>query len=162
VATPGYILDLRRSYGQGRLLLPGVSGVVVRNDLEPGRSHILLVRRADTGRWSLPAGIVEPDEQPAATIVRELFEETRVRARADRLALLTTDPEFAYPNGDRCQYISMTFRCSYLGGKAVVGDEESTEVAWFRTDQLPAGLPILLRRRIATALADHEACVFDT
>ena len=162
MATPGYILDLRRSYGQGRLLLPGVSGVVLRKDLEPGGSHILLVRRADTGTWSLPAGIVEPDEQPAATIVRELFEETRVHARADRLALLTTDPEFAYPNGDRCQYISMTFRCSYLGGEAVVGDEESTAVAWFRTDQLPVDLPILLRRRIAIALADQEACVFDT
>jgi ADP-ribose pyrophosphatase YjhB (NUDIX family) len=162
VATPRYILDLRRSYGQGRLLLVGVSGVVVRDDLEPPRSHILLVRRSDTGRWSLPAGIVEPDEQPAATIVRELFEETRVRGRADRLALLTTDPELVYPNGDRCQYISITFRCSYLGGDAQVGDEECTEVAWFPTDQLPGELPALLRRRIATALADQDACVFDT
>jgi 8-oxo-dGTP diphosphatase len=161
VATPGYVLDLRRSYGQGRLLLVGVSGVVVRNDLEPGRSQILLVRRADNGKWSLPAGIVEPDEQPATTIVRELFEETRVRARADRLTLLTTDPELAYPNGDRCQYVSLTFRCSYLGGEAEVGDEESTEVAWFPTDQLPPELPRLHRRRIATALADHDACVFD-
>jgi len=162
VPTPSYILDIRRSYGQGRLLLPGVSAVVVRDDLEPGNSHILLLRRSDTGRWSLPAGIVEPDEQPATTIVRELFEETRVKARADRLALLTTDPELTYPNGDRCQYISMTFRCSYLAGKAQVGDEESIEVVWFRTDQLPDELPALLRRRIDTALADREACVFDS
>jgi 8-oxo-dGTP diphosphatase len=162
VATPGYIVELRRAYGQGRLLLPGVSGVVVRDDLIPGRSHILLVRRSDSGKWSLPAGIVEPDEQPATTIVRELLEETRVHARADRLALLTTDPELTYPNGDRCQYISMTFRCSYLEGEAQVGDEESTEVAWFATDQLPPGLPALLRRRIASALADHEACAFDS
>jgi hypothetical protein len=55
----------------------------------------------------------------------------------------------------------MTFRCSYLEGEAQVGDEESTEVAWFATDQLPPGLPALLRRRIASALADHEACAFD-
>jgi hypothetical protein len=41
---------------------------------------------------------------------------------ADRLALLTTDPELTYPNGDRCQYISMTFRCSYLEGEAQVVD----------------------------------------
>jgi len=78
------------------------------------------------------------------------------------LALLTTDPELTYPNGDRCQYISMTFRCSYLAGKAQVGDEESIEVTWFRTDQLPDELPALLRRRIDTALADREACVFDS
>jgi 8-oxo-dGTP diphosphatase len=162
VPTPTYILDIRRSYGQGRLLLPGVSGVVVRDDIEPGRRHILLLRRADTGRWSLPAGIVEPDEQPATTIVRELLEETRVHVRAERLTLLTTDPELTYPNGDRCQYISMTFRCAYVGGEAQVGDDESTEVAWFRTDQLPPGLPALLHRRIAAALADRQVCVFDS
>ena len=58
--TPDYIADIRRSYGHGLLLLPGVSAVVV--DGESGAERILLVRRADSGRWSLPAGIVEPDE----------------------------------------------------------------------------------------------------
>ena len=62
--TPDYILELRRHYGQGRLLLPGVDAVVLRTDLEPGRTHLLLTRRTDTGAWALPAGIVEPDEQP--------------------------------------------------------------------------------------------------
>ena len=48
----------------------------------------------------LPAGIVEPSEQPAAAALRELLEETRITAEVERLALLTTDPDVVYPNGD--------------------------------------------------------------
>lgn len=159
--TPPYVLQLRQAYGQGRLILPGVSGVVVRQDIEPGRLHVLLTRRSDTGRWSLPAGIVEPDEQPAATLVREVAEETRVTIAVERLALLLTEPEITFPNGDRCQFISMCFRCRYVGGEAAVGDEESTEVRWFAIDALP-DLDARQRRRITIALADRDACVFDS
>ena len=112
--TPDYVAAIRRAYGQGRLLLPGVSAVVVRTDLVPGSVHLLLTRRSDTGRWSLPSGIVEPFEQPAATMLRELYEETRVIAHVERLALLTTDPDVVYPNGDKCQFVAMCFRCQYV------------------------------------------------
>jgi 8-oxo-dGTP diphosphatase len=161
VPTPDYIAAIRRVYGQGRLLLPGVSAVVLRTDLEPGRVHILLTRRSDTGRLSLPAGIVEPFEQPAAAILRELLEETRITADVERLALLRTDPDVVYPNGDRCQFVAMCFRCRYVSGEAQVGDEESTEVAWFPADDLPDELTDIQVRRIRCALEDRDACVFD-
>ena len=132
--TPDYITAIRQTYGQGLLFLPGVSAVVL-DDAEPPCT--LLVRRSDSGRWSLPSGIVEPGEQPADTIVREVFEETCVRVRAERLALLTVEDEISYPNGDRCQFLAMTFRCSYVGGEARVGDEESTDVRWFALTELP-------------------------
>jgi 8-oxo-dGTP diphosphatase len=135
VPTPGYILELRRSIGHALLLLPGVSAVVV--DGAAGAERVLLVRRSDSGSWSLPAGIVEPGEQPADTVAREVLEETCVRVRPERLALLSVDPEQTYANGDRCQYVSMTFRCGYLDGTAQVGDEESTEVGWFALSDLP-------------------------
>lgn len=159
--TPQYILDLRRLIGTAPLLLPGVSAVLVRDDLEPGRVHLLLTRRSDSGRWALPAGIVEPGEQPAAAIVREVAEETGVVAQAERLALLTAEPETAYANGDRVQFIAMCFRCSYVAGDAVVADEESTAVAWFATDELPDELDAIQLRRIECALADQQITVFD-
>ena len=158
---PDYIAAIRRAYGQGRLLLPGVSAVVIRDDLEPARVHLLLTRRSDTGRWSLPAGIVEPSEQPAATALRELLEETRITAEVERLVLVTTDPDVIYPNGDTCQFVSMCFRCRYVSGEALVGDEESTEVGWFRADELPHELSDIQRRRIQCALQDRADCVFD-
>ena len=154
--TPDYVLELRRSYGQGLLLLPGVSAVVLRND-----QHVLLTQRSDTGRWSLPAGIVEPGEQPGTAMLRELVEETRVVAEIERLALLTTDPAQSYPNGDRCQFVSMCFRCRYVSGEAQVGDEESTDVAWFPISGLPGDLSAIQRRRIDCALADRDDCILD-
>ena len=154
--TPDYILDLRRSYGQGLLLLPGVSAVVLRDD-----QQVLLTQRTDNGRWSLPAGIVEPGEQPGSAMLRELVEETRVVAEIERLALLTTDPVQMYPNGDQCQFVSMCFRCRYVSGEAQVGDEESTAVGWFPLSDLPADLSEIQRRRIDCALADRDDCILD-
>jgi 8-oxo-dGTP pyrophosphatase MutT (NUDIX family) len=161
VPTPEYVAAIRRVYGHDRLLLPGVSAVVLRTDLEPGRVHLLLTRRSDTGRWSLPAGIVEPFEQPATAMLRELLEETRITAEVERLALLRTDPDVIYPNGDRCQFVAMCFRCRYVSGEAQVGDEESTDVEWFPADDLPEELTDIQRRRIRCALDDRDDCVFD-
>lgn len=158
--TPPFILDLRRSYGPGLLLLPGVCAVLVRDDLAPGRSHVLLVRRSDTGAWALPAGIVEPGEQPATTIVRELEEETCVVAEAERLAWLVADPELTYPNGDRCQFLTSVFRCRYVSGEAAVGDEESLEVRWFDVEDLPE-LDERQRQRLAHGLSADERCAFE-
>lgn len=158
--TPPYIVDLRRSYGQGLLLLPGVCAVVLREDLEPGRPQLLLTRRTDTGRWALPAGIVEAGEQPATTIERELLEETCVVARADRLSWVVADPELTYPNGDRCQFITSVFRCRYVSGDARVGDEESTEVGWFATGALPQ-MDLIQQARLQHALSTDERCRFE-
>ncbi|HET6297743.1 MAG TPA: NUDIX domain-containing protein, partial [Kribbella sp.] len=60
MGTPKFILELREKIGHDLLWLPGITGVVL-----DGEERILLVRRADDGRWSLPAGILEPGEEPA-------------------------------------------------------------------------------------------------
>ena len=159
--TPPFIAEIRRTYGSARLLLTGVTGVVIREDGGPDRPYVLYGRRADDGRWALPSGIVEPDEQPARTLVREIFEETRVEVAVQRLVLLSTDPEVVYPNGDRCQFVSLTFRCRYTGGRARVGDEESTDVTWRPADHPPEDLDPRQRRRLDAALGDNPACLFD-
>ena len=158
--VPDFVLALRRTLGHQRLLLVGVCAVVVRDGTGPV-PDVLYGRRADNGLWALPSGIVEPGEQPAAAAVREVFEELLVETRAERLALVTADPEVVYPNGDVSQYVSLTFRCRYLSGEAAVGDDESLEVAWRAADDPPADLDVLQRRRLAVALDDTSACVFD-
>lgn len=155
--TPAYITELREVWGHRPLLLPGVSGVVLRG--EPGREQVLLVQRADNGRWSVPAGIVEPGEQPADCIAREIWEEARVRAVPERLLRVSADPAITYPNGDVCQFMSMSFRCRYVSGDGAVGDEESLAVGWFAVDALPA-LEAKEQRRISDALTDDTACQF--
>lgn len=155
--TPAYITALRAHVGHTLLILPGVSGAVITG--EPGAERVLLGRRADNGEWELPSGIVEPDEEPATGLEREILEETGVVATADRLVLLSTD-DVTYPNGDRCRFISMTFRCTYVSGDAHVADEESTDVRWFALDDLPP-LNARHQQRLACALAEPGPTVFE-
>ena len=143
MATPTYVRAMRARIGQDLLLLPGVTGVV-RDD----HDRVLLTRRSDNGRWSLPAGMVEPGEQPADAVLREVFEETGVHARIESIGGVATHP-VEYPNGDRCEYLNVWFRCRATGGAARVGDDESVDVAWFAPGALPE-IDEWSRLRIAT------------
>lgn len=133
MATPKFILELREKIGHDLLWLTGITGVVL-NDAE----QVLLVRRADNGRWSLVAGILEPGEEPAVGLVREIQEETSVVVEVERLVSLQSLPPSAYPNGDQVQYLDLSFRCRPLHGEPRVNDDESLDVAWFPLDDLPA------------------------
>ena len=148
-----YIAALRQHVGTDLLMLPGASAVVVD---EAGR--ILLEQRADDGRWSLPAGAVDPGEQPAETVVREVFEETGVHVVVERLAG-TALRQSTYPNGDVCQYLTVWFRCRAVGGTARVNDDECRDVAWFARDALPPLTEFDLLR-IETALDDDAPAWF--
>ncbi|WP_432002001.1 NUDIX hydrolase [Streptomyces sioyaensis] len=132
MATPDFIRDLRTSIGRQLLWLPGVSAVVFDD-----RGRVLLGKRADTGGWSVIGGIPEPGEQPAATAVREVYEETAVRVVPEAVVLIETMPPTHYPNGDVCQFMDVTLRCRAIGGEARVNDDESLEVGWFAVDALP-------------------------
>jgi 8-oxo-dGTP pyrophosphatase MutT (NUDIX family) len=121
---------------------------------------VLLVRRADFGVWSPVAGIVEPGEHSATTAEREALEEAGVVAVVERLAGVSVSREYTYPNGDRTQYTNLTYRLRYVSGEARVGDDESTDVGWFRLDALPPLADAYLRR-IAHATADRPDPLLD-
>ena len=146
--TPEFILTLREKIGHDPLWLPGVKAVVLRAE----DSEVLLVRRADNGRWTVPAGILEPGEEPADTAVREVQEETAVDAVPRRLAGVGTTAEAVYPNGDRAQYLDVVMVLDAVGGDARVNDDENLEVGWFAVDSMPE-LPPLHRRAVEWALA---------
>src|SRR5699024_4291022 len=79
--VPDFLLALRKHVGHDLLPLVGVTAVVVGDD-----GAILLHRRSDDGRWCTPGGILEPGEQPANAVVREVREETGVEVVVERLA----------------------------------------------------------------------------
>ena len=145
-----YIAGLRVHIGHDLLLLPSVSAVVF-NDA----GEILLGRRSDNGKWSLIAGVLDPGEQPADAVIREVREETGVEAVVERLIGVALHP-VVYPNGDRCEYLDVWFRCQAVGGRAQVNDDESLAVEWFPVDALPA-LDPWVRLRIEKALKDEPS-----
>lgn len=148
MATPEFILRLREKIGHDLLWLVGVTAYV-----EDADGRVLLGRRADTSEWALVYGINEPGEEPADTVVREVAEETGVDV--DPLELVSVraaDHVTTYANGDRTQYLDLTFTCRVTpGGSSAprVADDESLEVGWFATDALPEPLAASTAERMA-------------
>jgi 8-oxo-dGTP pyrophosphatase MutT (NUDIX family) len=130
--TPPFVAELRSLVGHRLLWLPTAAAVVL-----DGEGRVLLGRRADTGGWALPGGIIDPAEEPADAAVRECFEETGVVAIPEALTSVTVSQPITYANGDQVQYLELTFRCRVAGGTARVNDEESLEVRWHPLDALP-------------------------
>ena len=154
--TPDFVLSLRERLGHDLLWMPGVTAVV-RND----RGEVLLARRADLGQWALVSGILEPGEQPAAGVLREVEEETGVVVELECLNAVWTLPEITYPNGDRAQYLDLCFTARHVRGEARVNDDESTDVGWFALDALPDDLMERSRVRLERALAHDGRAWFD-
>ncbi|MFD1719737.1 NUDIX hydrolase [Georgenia deserti] len=146
--VPEFVAALRAHVGHDLLWLPGVTGVVLDDD-----DRLLLGRRADNGRWALPSGILEPGEEPAVGLVREIQEETAVIAQAVALTAVSAGDRVRYPNGDVSQYLDLTFLCRYRSGTARVADEESTAVGWFELDDLPVDLTPSSEERLGASLS---------
>lgn len=151
MATPGFILRLRKKIGHDPLWLPGVSIVVVDGD-----GRLLLGRRSDNGMWAVVSGIPEPGEQPAVAAVRECLEETGVSPEVLAVVDVGAGEPLTFPNGDVCTFMDISF-VGRVGTaeaqRARVADDESTEVGWFTPERLPSPMAPSSVRRIEAALA---------
>ena len=145
--TPEFVLALRSRIGHAPLPLSGVIAVVLDE-----RDRVLLVRRSDSGEWALTTGCLELGEQPADGAVREVFEETGVRVRVERLLSVEALELSVAPNGDQVYWLAVGLRCRLVEGDARVGDDESVEVGWFEPGSVPA-LPAPQARCLALAVA---------
>ena len=149
--TPDFIVRLRERVGHELLWLLGATAVVFDGD------SVLLVKRADNGKWTPVTGIVDPGEHPSQAAAREVLEETGVDCVVESLAWVSVTERVVYPNGDQAQYLDHTFRCRYLGGVAHVADDESSQVGWFNVGELP-GMDPVHEARILTA-RNHTGAV---
>jgi len=130
-----YVREMRGRVGTRLLLLPAVAALI-----RDGKGRILLQRRADDGRWNLPAGAIDPGESPDEAVVREVCEETGLEVRPVRVAGVFGGRDgfrHRYPNGDEVEFTAIVFECAVVGGSLDTGDEETAELGWFRLDARP-------------------------
>jgi 8-oxo-dGTP pyrophosphatase MutT (NUDIX family) len=153
---PEFVAALRARVGTDLLWMPGVSGVVIDDG-----GRVLLGQRADSGQWAVISGILEPGEDPALGLAREVLEETGVAVRVDALTSVTVTEPVEYPNGDRSQYLDLCFLCRPASPAAAaaahVADDESLAVAWFAPDDLPDDLAPSTAERLGHALGHLAA-----
>lgn len=154
MATPEFILELRRLVGTRPLAFVGVTAVIVQGD------EVLLGRRSDTGALTPITGIVDPGEEPADAAVREAAEEAGVVIRTERLCWVHQIPRVTYANGDQSDYLDLVFRCDWISGEPYPVDGEMTEVGWYPLADLSA-LGEGMRERVRAALEDGEAARFE-
>jgi 8-oxo-dGTP pyrophosphatase MutT (NUDIX family) len=132
-----YIRTLRARIGHMKIVIPGVRGILVDE-----QRRLLLQRRADSGHWGLPAGVVDVGDSVLDALSREVREETGLTVVRAELFGLYTEPRFSvvYPNGDEVQTFTVAFLVREWSGSLSADSDEVVDVRFFPLDALPENL----------------------
>lgn len=123
-----YVRDLRLRVGHDLLLLPAVTAII-RNG-----ANFLLARQHGSELWGLIGGGIEPGEQPADALVREVREELGLEAIVGKVVGSYGGPDLVveYANGDRVSYVTTAYECELPPtAEFSFPDGEVAEVRWF-------------------------------
>ena len=116
----------------------GVLAVVLRGD------RVLVVRRANPpmpGRWGFPGGVLELGETVAQGAMRELLEETGVKAEAASPLTVMDTIDRDSEGRVRSHYTLVAVIGHWRSGEGVAGDD-ADELAWLtRAEIIERGLP---------------------
>ncbi len=131
-------------------------GVVVRR--MRGRWWVALVRpRRDDSRvvWALPKGLIDPGERGPETAVREVYEETGLRATLERKL---GDVRYVYTwDGERVfkgvSFFLLRPRGGRIGALPPGMELEVVEARWVRLEEAPRVLSYRGEREMATRAA---------
>lgn len=111
-----------------------------------GHEEILVLRRADNGKWNFPGGKLEPPETLAEAAAREVLEETGLEVRPNRIATV-----FSNGTDDGSTFVFVMFEAPIIIWRldfVVRINSEHTEYRWVTDQQLkdeivPEALPRL-------------------
>jgi ADP-ribose pyrophosphatase YjhB (NUDIX family) len=103
------------------------------------KKEVLLAKRTDNGLWCIPGGHVDLGETLAEACLRELYEETGLKAEVVQLVGLYSDTKGSLhiAQGPEWHTVRVSFLCKVIGG-AVRPSEETSEIKYFNVGQLPA------------------------
>ncbi len=110
---------------------PAAAVAIIKNN------EILMLKRADNNKWTLPGGTLELNESMIACAVREVKEETALEVEIKDVIGTFTDPKIRveYSDGE----VRREFTVVYYGecsGSAIAIDNESTVYKWIKINEV--------------------------
>ena len=122
------------------------------------RGNILLLRRKDNDKWTMPGGTLDFGESLTDCAIREMREETGLQIRITGLIGTYTDPHIliAYSDGEVRQEFTFVYAAVIESGELKI-DDESKEAVWILLASA-AELPLAesQRRRLKDVLEYQE------
>ncbi|MFC4076880.1 NUDIX hydrolase [Salinithrix halophila] len=116
-----------------------------------GKGRVLMIRRADNGRWEPPGGVVELAEGLQEAVVREVKEESGVDAEVTRMTGI-----YKTVGKKGFHVVSLVFLCRATGGTPGPSNE-ATEVAFLAPGEALAKVTWeWMRVRLTDALAGRR------
>ena len=93
--------------------------------------NILLLRRKDNDKWTMPGGTLDFGESLTSCAIREVREETGLQIRITGLIGTYSDPNIliAYSDGEVRQEFTFVYAAEIESGELKI-DDESKEAAW--------------------------------
>jgi len=137
--------------GQKQEILPAVAAAIF-ND----KGEVLLQKRRDVNKWCIISGHVEFGETLEEALLREIAEETNVKARIVRLIGLYSSPESqVYHYEERTvQYVTSYFEARLMEGiKEGFENEETGELRFFPVGCLPVDMALINANWLEDALS---------
>ncbi|BEL10270.1 NUDIX hydrolase [Actinoplanes sichuanensis] len=121
---------------------------------EQGR--LLLIQRSDNHRWAIPAGAMELGESMAECAVRELWEETGLRATSLTPYVFHTAHTYTNEYEHTYQQVLMTFVVHSWEGELLRQTDESVDAGFFPLDALPGPKSFVIDEALADLATFRE------
>ena len=134
VNTAGYLAKtVNKLNDKDELIIVGVGAIVVNRE-----NRVLIGKRRDNGQWCVPGGSLEIGETLKQAAVRELFEETGIKANAESANLNNaeslTDP--VIKNGRKLNIVSVSFIVNkYDDSEFNLNSREFQIYGWFNKNE---------------------------
>lgn len=127
-----YVTYIRSLVGHNKIIMTAGACIVVNE-----KQECLLQLRGDDHYWGLPGGIMELNETPKETAIREVFEETGYHIEITDYVGDYHNMNKTWPGGDVAHIICFVYVGHIKSGEMVIDGDETLDLKWFSYDQLP-------------------------
>ena len=132
-----FIKEIREKIGHDEIPMVAVTALIFNKSNE-----ILLIKRTDNKKWSLPGGGLELREKVMVGLKREVFEETELIVEKAQLVAIISGEEgvLKYPNEDIVSYTNLVFYVEEYNGQIAENSDEALSINYFGVSNIPENL----------------------